>query len=130
MQPKKISYMVELFKTYPIITKKPIRLCVEEVQIDDQYIEYDGDYEEFEHGIYEMCTIKAGSPLWVSWTPAGHAFITQQDGGMTCIETEFEFGKDFDFDYSKPHLLPAEHKPTGQPQKQNVSHPKPKGPKR
>lgn len=123
------QYYVEMFKSYPIITKTPIRLCVEEVQIDDKYINYDGSFEEFEHGEYEMCTIKPGTPLWVSWMPNKGTHITQSEGGVMSIETRFKLGQDFDFDYSKPHLLPKEYTPSKHSGPKPSNRSKPKGPK-
>lgn len=100
------KYYIQSFKSYPIITKTSIPLCVDEVQIDDQYIDYHGSFENFEHGEYETCAIKPGTPLWAQWLPNGSVDIVQTEHSHTAIETSFTFGKDFDFDYSKPNLLP------------------------
>jgi hypothetical protein len=85
------------FKTYSVISKKPIKLCADEVVIDDCHINYTGEFEEFEHGKYEICEIKAGTELWAQVMPYGELHLLQKKHDMRCILANAKPGIDFEW---------------------------------
>ena len=101
-----MSRKADFFKSYQIITKKPIDICVDEVCIDNQYINYTGRTEKFERGEFEVCEIKENTPLWAQVMPNRQIYIMQLENDVTVISSDGLPG--VDFEWADPDNNPQE----------------------
>lgn len=74
-----------MFKSYPVITKRPIETDYESIRIDEQYINRTGKTEEIDGIDYEMCEIKAGTPLWAQVLPNGYVYLFQFENDSMAV---------------------------------------------
>lgn len=62
-----------------------------DVEVDDEFIPIDetlfvntGVFEQSERGDYELCTLKKGSPVYVSMMPNGVFYVTDSENSSRC----------------------------------------------
>lgn len=83
------------FKPFPVKLLKPIRVCIEEIELDDAHINYTHEFEKFEFGEHEMCEIKAGTILWAQTMPNGRVYLFQTQHSSMVVHTKPVEGVDY-----------------------------------